>query len=140
MCEEIVINDHPINMRDQLTRRAALVSVEQQTGTHIVVKGRFYPPGAVSYTFPRPFQPDHPPAHIRNLVCRMSNPSASQSLVQLAIYTQFCVARRRQCLQFRHIQTADLQLLHQTCYFVQMASDRCSLACLCLNLLTWQGH
>lgn len=54
MCEEIVINDHPINMRDQLTRRAALVSVEQQTGTHIVVKGRFYPPGV-------PRAPNNPP-------------------------------------------------------------------------------
>lgn len=54
MCEEIIINDHPIHIRDQLTRRAALVSVEQQTGTSIIVKGRFYPPGA-------PRAPNNPP-------------------------------------------------------------------------------
>jgi hypothetical protein len=45
--ETVFINDHPISMRDQMTRRSALVYVEQQTGTSIVVKGRYYPPGAV---------------------------------------------------------------------------------------------
>eukprot|EP00892_Ulva_mutabilis_P006666 jgi/Ulvmu1/4371/UM002_0096.1 len=54
MCEEIIINDHAIHIRDQLTRRAALVSVEQQTGTMIVVKGQYYPPGAHR-------APNHPP-------------------------------------------------------------------------------
>lgn len=54
MCEDIIINDHPINIRDQLTRRAALVPVEQQTGTSIIVKGRYYPPGA-------PRAPNSPP-------------------------------------------------------------------------------
>jgi hypothetical protein len=55
--EDVVINDEPLAMRDQLTRRSALTSVEQQTGTCIVVKGRYYPPGA-------PRDSINPPLHL----------------------------------------------------------------------------
>lgn len=55
--DDVFINDAPIATRDQLTRRAALAYVEQQTGTSIVIKGRFYPPGA-------PRDSVNPPIHL----------------------------------------------------------------------------
>lgn len=51
------INDLPAHIRNIMIRRPVLAEIERKTGSTILVKGRFYPPGA-----PRT---DDPPIHLR---------------------------------------------------------------------------